>query len=288
MPELPEVEVVKKSLEDKLKNLTIKRVFVNNSKLRYKIDNKEFYKIKGKKIISVQRRSKYLLINLNQNLTILAHLGMTGKFFITDNKNKKYKTSFYYSIKKNESKHDHLTLYLDKGFKLIYNDVRKFGFLKLFKNKNIFECKHLKFLGPEPLTKQFNINYIIKYFLHKKVSIKDLLMNQKFVAGIGNIYCNEILFLCKINPRRITKNTNKKEQKNIIKFTKKILRTSIAQGGSSIKDFTNTEGVIGNFQQKFNVYNREKSKCRSKNCSGIIQKIYISNRSSFFCSKCQK
>ena len=288
MPELPEVEVVKKSLEDKLKNLTIKRVFVNNSKLRYKIDNKEFYKIKGKKIISVQRRSKYLLINLNQNLTILAHLGMTGKFFITDNKNKKYKTSFYYSIKKNESKHDHLTLYLDKGYKLIYNDVRKFGFLKLFKNKNIFECKHLKFLGPEPLTKQFNINYIIKYFLHKKVSIKDLLMNQKFVAGIGNIYCNEILFLCKINPRRITKNTNKKEQKNIIKFTKKILRTSIAQGGSSIKDFTNTEGVIGNFQQKFNVYNREKSKCRSKNCSGIIQKIYISNRSSFFCSKCQK
>jgi formamidopyrimidine-DNA glycosylase len=288
MPELPEVEVVKKSLEDKLKNLTIKRVFVNNSKLRYKIDNKEFYKIKGKKIISVQRRSKYLLINLNQNLTILAHLGMTGKFFITDNKNKKYKTSFYYSIKKNESKHDHLTLYLDKGFKLIYNDVRKFGFLKLFKNKNIFECKHLKFLGPEPLTKQFNINYIIKYFLHKKVSIKDLLMNQKFVAGIGNIYCNEILFLCKINPRRITKNTNKKEQKNIIKFTKKFLRTSIAQGGSSIKDFTNTEGVIGNFQQKFNVYNREKSKCRSKNCSGIIQKIYISNRSSFFCSKCQK
>ena len=288
MPELPEVEVVKKSLEDKLKNLTIKRVFVNNSKLRYKIDNKEFYKIKGKKIISVQRRSKYLLINLNQNLTILAHLGMTGKFFITDNKNKKYKTSFYYSIKKNESKHDHLTLYLDKGFKLIYNDVRKFGFLKLFKNKNIFECKHLKFLGPEPLTKQFNINYIIKYFLHKKVSIKDLLMNQKFVAGIGNIYCNEILFLCKINPRRITKKTNKKEQKNIVKFTKKILRTSIAQGGSSIKDFTNTEGVIGNFQQKFNVYNREKSKCRSKNCSGIIQKIYISNRSSFFCSKCQK
>ena len=132
MPELPEVEVVKKSLEEKIKNLTIKRVFINNNKLRYKINNKEFYKIRGYKIISVERRSKYLLINLNQDLTILAHLGMTGKFFIVDNNNKKMKTSFYYSVEKDESKHDHLTLYLNKGLKLIYNDVRKFGFLKLF------------------------------------------------------------------------------------------------------------------------------------------------------------
>jgi formamidopyrimidine-DNA glycosylase len=113
MPELPEVEVVKKSLESKIKNLTIKRVFINNNKLRYKIDDKEFSKIKGFKITSIKRRSKYLLLNLQQKLTILAHLGMTGKFFIY-NKNKKYKTSFYYSLKKNDSKHDHLTLYLSK------------------------------------------------------------------------------------------------------------------------------------------------------------------------------
>ena len=103
MPELPEVEVVKKSLERKLKNLTIKRVFINNNKLRYKIDDKKLYKIEGLKIVSIKRRSKYLLINLEQNITILAHLGMTGKFFIFD-KNKKYKTSFYYSLKKNDSK----------------------------------------------------------------------------------------------------------------------------------------------------------------------------------------
>jgi len=288
MPELPEVEVVKKSLEDKLKNLTIKRVFVNNSKLRYKIDNKEFYKIKGKKIISVQRRSKYLLINLNQNLTILAHLGMTGKFFITDNKNKKYKTSFYYSIKKNESKHDHLTLYLNKGFKLIYNDVRKFGFLKILNTRNILTSDHLQFLGPEPLTNEFDLNYVIKYIANKKIAIKNLLMDQKFVSGLGNIYCNEILFLCKLNPLRAIQKISKKELINIIKYTKKILKKSIIQGGSSIKNFANTDGKNGNFQQKFNVYNREKSKCNRKKCLGIIQKIYTSNRSSFFCSRCQK
>ena len=168
MPELPEVEVVKRSLATKLKNLIIKRVFINNNKLRYRINNKKLYKIKNLKIISVTRRSKYLLINLNKNYTILAHLGMTGKFFIIDNKNKKYKTSFYYSLKKNDSKHDHLTLYLSKGFKLIYNDVRKFGFIKIFKSQDIYECKHLKFLGPEPLTKYFNTSYIKNYFYNKK------------------------------------------------------------------------------------------------------------------------
>ena len=288
MPELPEVEVVKKSLENKLKNLTIKRVLVNNSKLRYKINNRQFDKIQGKKIISIKRRSKYLLINLNEDLTILAHLGMTGKFFIMNKNNKKQKTSFYYSIKDNQFKHDHITFFLNKGFKLIYNDVRKFGFLKLLKTKSIFTSNHLKFLGPEPLTNEFNLKYIIKFITNKKVKIKDLLMNQKFVSGLGNIYCNEILFLCKLNPLKNVGKINKKQLSNIIKFTKKILKISIIKGGSSIKDFANTEGKDGSFQQKFNVYNREKKKCNRKNCSGIIEKIYTSNRSSFFCSRCQK
>ena len=288
MPELPEVEVVKKSLENKLKNLTIKKVFITNNKLRYKIDNRKFNKIKGQKIISVKRRSKYLLIILNRGFTILAHLGMTGKFFIIDKNNKRKKTSFYYSIKKDESKHDHLTLVLNKGIKLIYNDVRKFGFLKLFKSESIIISNHLKHLGPEPLTKDFNLNYVIKYIINKKKKIKDILMDQKFVSGLGNIYCNEILFSSKINPLKILKKINKKELTNIVKFTKKILNTSIIQGGSSIKNFADTEGKNGNYQQRFNVYNREKSKCNRINCSGTIQKTYISNRSSFFCSMCQK
>jgi len=287
MPELPEVEVVKRSLENKLKNLTIKRVFINNNKLRYKIDNKQFYKITGRKIISVKRRSKYLLINLNQNLTILAHLGMTGKFFIIDN-NKKHKTSFYYLLKKSDTKHDHLTFFFNKGFKLIYNDVRKFGFIKLFPSKNVYKCGHLEYLGPEPLSKKFNINYFKKYILKKKTKIKDLLMDQKFVAGLGNIYCNEILFLCKISPNRIVKKINKKEVFKLIKLTKKVLKKSISQGGSSIKDFASTEGKNGNFQQTFNVYNREKNRCNTTKCLEVIKKIYTSSRSSFFCPKCQK
>ena len=113
-------------------------------------------------------------------------------------------------------------------------------------------------------------------------------MNQKFIAGLGNIYCNEILFLCKINPNRIVTKINKKELFNIVKFTKKILKKSILQGGSSIKNFTSADGQNGNFQQVFNVYNREKRKCKTKTCLGIIKKIYTLGRSSFFCPKCQK
>jgi len=287
MPELPEVEVVKKSLEKKLKNLTIKDVNIINNNLRYRIDNKQFNKIKGQKIISIKRRSKYLLINLNKNLTILAHLGMTGNFFIIDD-NKKYKTSFYYSLKKNDKKHDHITFFFNKKIKLIYNDVRKFGFIKIFPTKDVFNCVHLLSLGPEPLSSDFNLTYFNKYIINKKTKIKNLLMDQKFVAGLGNIYCNEILFLCKITPTRTVLKINHQEKKKIIFFIKKILKQAIMLGGSSIKNFSSTGGQEGNFQQKFNVYNKDKVSCKRLKCLGVIRKVYTANRSSFFCPKCQK
>ena len=287
MPELPEVEVVKKSLENKLKNLTIKRIKITNNKLRYKIDDKRFNKIKNQKIISIQRRSKYLLINLSKGCTILAHLGMTGKFFIIDN-GKRYKTSFYYLLKKNDIKHNHVTFFLNKKIRLIYNDVRKFGFIKIFSSKDIFNSRHLIFLGPEPLSTNFNLSYFEKYIFNKKTKIKDLLMNQKFVAGLGNIYCNEILFLSKINPNKSINNINKKKKEEIIKYTKKTLKKAILHGGSSIKNFSSTEGESGNFQQTFNVYGKDKASCTRSMCSGTIQKVYTSNRSSFFCPNCQK
>ena len=287
MPELPEVEVVKKSLENKLKNLTIKKVNICNNKLRYKINNKKFEKIENQKIISIQRRSKYLLINLNKNITILAHLGMTGKFIIIKKK-KRYKTSFYYLLKKNDTKHDHITLIFNNKTELIYNDVRKFGFIKIFPTTDVMKCSHLLLLGPEPLSNHFNVSYFQKYIHNKKIRIKDLLMNQKFVAGLGNIYCNEILFMCKINPNKSVEKINQEEIRNIIKFMKKILKEAISLGGSSIKNFSSTTGEKGNFQQKFNVYGKEKMNCIRQKCLGSIIKVYTSNRSSFFCSKCQK
>ena len=288
MPELPEVEVVKRSLKKYIVNLTIKKVLIFTNKLRYTIDKKKFSKIINKKIISVKRRSKYLLIYLDSNIIILVHLGMTGKFFIDKNKKKKQKTSFYYQIKKSDNKHNHIIFNLNKNLRLIYNDVRKFGFFKIILKSEINKNTHLSRLGPEPLSKQFNLKYIEKYILNKKKNIKNLLMDQQFVSGLGNIYVNEVLFMSQISPKKILKNVNSDEFKKIIKFSKKILIKSINEGGSSIKDFSNSDGVNGKFQQKFNVYGREGQRCLKQSCVGNITKIFISNRSSFYCARCQK
>ena len=287
MPELPEVEVVKRSLKKNILNLTIKKVIVNEKKLRYVVKKNEFFKTYSKKIISVKRVSKYVLLNLEKNLTIITHLGMTGKFFILNN-NKKKKTSFYYKLNDKDQKHNRIIIILSKKKKLIYNDVRKFGFMKVVLTDQINKIKYLSKLGPEPFSKGFNTKYFLKYAQNKSVKIKDLLMNQKFVSGLGNIYVNEILFLSRVNPKKIASKIKEVEIEKIIKITRRILKKSIEDGGSSIQNFNDSDGRSGLFQQKFKVYGREGKKCYKIHCNNYIKKIVISNRSSFYCKSCQK
>ena len=287
MPELPEVEVVKRSLEMNISNLIIKKVTINNNKLRYKINKKKFEKIINKKIISIERRSKYLLIKVSKKIVIIVHLGMTGKFFIVD-KEKRKKTSFYYKLSKKDEKHNHIIFYLSNNIKLIYNDVRRFGFIKIAKSTEIHKNEHLRFLGPEPLSKNFNYNYFKKNIIKKNKNLKNLLMDQKFVSGLGNIYVNEILHLCKLKPTKKTSNLSIDNIVSIVRFTKEVLAISIKKGGSSIKNFNDARGNAGVFQQSFRVYGREGKKCRKNLCKGLIKKTIISNRSTFFCQNCQK
>jgi len=289
MPELPEVEVVKRSLNSKVQNLIIKKVKINDGHLRYRIDKNKIKKLVGLKIKKIKRRSKFLIFFFSKNIIMLVHLGMTGKFFFINQKKIKFKTSFYYTINhKKDQKHDRIIFILNKEQKLIYNDVRKFGFIKLLNYKNFNNCLHLKNLGPEPLEHNFNLNYFMHYIKGRNRVIKDILMDQKFVSGIGNIYANEILFLSKIKPSRSVKNLKKIELKKIIKFTKSVLKISINYGGSSIKDFSSSNGKKGSFQQHFQVYGRKDEGCFNANCNEKIIKSKISNRSTFFCSKCQK
>ena len=289
MPELPEVEVVKRSLNNKVQNLIIKKVKINDSKLRYRIHKNELRKIIGLRIKKIERRSKFLLFFFNKNITMLVHLGMTGKFFFINRKKEKIKTSFYYNIDyKKDKKHDRVEIFLNKNLKLIYNDVRKFGFIKLLNSTNLNSNLHLNNLGPEPLENEFNYNYFKEYTKGKSRTIKDILMDQKFVSGIGNIYANEILFSSKIKPFRKVKTLKTFEIEKIIKFTKKILNNSIKLGGSSIKDFSSSDGKKGSFQQHFNVYGKKGEICSNINCKNKIIKSVISNRATFFCSECQK
>ena len=289
MPELPEVEVVKKSLEREINNLTIKEIKVFDGNLRYKVKKQEINKLIGLKILKIKRRAKYLLIFFEKSLVMIIHLGMTGKFFIIKKNNIKKKTSFYYEIGKNDLiKHNRIIFTFKNYLKLIYHDVRKFGFIKFELEHKINENKHLKLLGPEPLSTFFNFDYFKKHTAGKQRLIKDLLMDQKFVSGLGNIYVNEILYLSKIKPVRKINNLQDVEIKKIIKYVRKVLKKAIFYGGSSIKDFSHDTGNKGNFQQHFNVYGKKGDKCSNSDCNGLIKKIVLSNRSSFFCSKCQK
>ena len=289
MPELPEVEVVKRSLTRKVQNLIIQKVNIKDSKLRYHIDKNKFRKITGLRIKKIERKSKFLLFFLNKNFIMMVHLGMTGKFFFVDRKNTKLKTSFYYNIDyKKEQKYDRVEFILNKNQKLIYNDVRKFGFIKLLSNKKYKNNFHLKHLGPEPLKNTFNYTYFKNYIKGRSRVIKDILMDQKFVSGLGNIYANEILFLSKVKPSRKVKNLKEFELKKIINFTKEVLKNAIELGGSSIKDFSSSNGKKGSFQQHFNVYGKKGAACSNTTCKSIIVKSSISNRSTFFCNNCQK
>ena len=288
MPELPEVEVVKRSLQRNILNLIIKKVKINDANLRYKVDKIGLSKLEGKKITKIIRRSKFLIFEIGKIYRMLVHLGMTGKFFFTDNKDNKFKTSFYYILNYDkDQKHDRVIFILNKK-KLIYNDVRKFGFIKIYGSNLITKSIHLKHLGPEPLEKNWNYSYLKKYVIGRKRSIKNILMDQKCVSGLGNIYVNEILFLSRIKPARKATKLKNFEIKKIIKFSKKILKNSIKLGGSTIKDFSSENGKKGVFQQYFKVYGRENQECSNVDCNLRIIRTVISNRATFFCKKCQK
>tara|TARA_A100001388_G_scaffold249218_1_gene209769 strand:+ start:1117 stop:1986 length:870 start_codon:yes stop_codon:yes gene_type:complete len=289
MPELPEVEVVKRSLEKKVINLMINKVKINDGNLRYKVNKKEISNLLGKKIRKISRRSKFLIFEMDQSIFMLAHLGMTGKFFFINSKNEKLKTSFYYDFNKSKNhKHDRVIFHFQNNQKLIYNDVRKFGFIKLIKKKNYLENRHLKFLGPEPLEKKFNFDYFKKYIFGRNRNIKSILMDQKCVSGLGNIYVNEILFQSCVMPCRKVSRLKNFEIHKIIVNTKKILKKSIIVGGSSIKDFSSDEGKKGMFQQSFGVYGRKGEKCSNVDCNSCIKRSVISNRATFYCERCQK
>jgi len=287
MPELPEVEIVKQSLAKKIQQKKIKKVIIKNRNLRFKIPINFEELLKNKVIKKVTRFSKYLILNFSNGSFCLIHLGMSGTIHLIekDNFNKYTNTSFYNSSSLPQ-KHNHVEIHF-KDLKVIYNDPRRFGFFKFIDSRQAL-IERFNHLGPEPFFKNFDLGYISKYFLNKKKDIKSFLLDQKFVSGIGNIYASEILFLCKINPTILAMKLSKKDCKNIILFSKKVLNKAIKKGGSSIRDFRDAFGKSGNFQKEFKVYQRENQNCLRSKCEGKIKKLFISNRSTFFCNTCQK
>ncbi len=286
MPELPEVEIVRQTLDKKIKLKKVKKVLVRNRNLRFKIPSNFRSFLRGKKIVKVKRFSKYLIFCFSSNNFCLLHLGMSGTIHLVQNKKKSSitNTSFYNSpiLPK---KHNHVEI-IFQNFKIVYNDPRRFGFFQIIKDLSLLKKRFLKF-GPEPFDSKFNLKYIFSFFKGKKKNIKNFLIDQTFVSGIGNIYASEILFLSKINPNKKVYSLKKNDCKKIISNSKKVLIKAIKYGGSSIRDFKNVIGKKGNFQKNLNVYDRDGLNCKRHKCQGVVRKKIISNRSTFYCNICQ-
>ena len=287
MPELPEVEIVRESLDKLINQKKIKKVIIRNRNLRFKIPSNFSNFLKNQKIIKVGRFSKYLIFSLSNKSYCLIHLGMSGTVHIVHLRKKNFVTnSSFYSSPTLPKKHNHVEIFFE-NIKIIYNDPRRFGFFQIIKDKNHLDKRFLH-LGPEPFNSKFTTNYIFYFLKRKEKCIKNFLLDQSFVSGIGNIYASEILFLSKINPTKKGSLFNRQDCKKILNNSKKVLLKAIYKGGSSIRDFKNTLGTKGSFQKEFKVYDREGLRCKRSKCIGIIKKKKISNRSTFFCNTCQK
>lgn len=286
MPELPEVEVTRRTLLKFIENKVIKNIKINNPNLRFKIPANFKKIVTGQKIIRVLRRSKYILIYLKNDYVMIAHLGMSGKFIIKNNYSKDFLKTNYYS---NEfsSKHNHLEFFFSNNLKVIYNDPRRFGFFLLDKISKLNVNKFLSKLGPEPLGKDLKKDYLILKTKATQRTIKTLLMDQRFISGIGNIYANEILFLAKIKPNKISSKLSLVDIGRLHPSIGKVLKRALKLGGSSIKDFKSSVGEKGRFQNEFKVYDREDLKCLRTGCSGLIARVVSQGRASFFCDECQ-
>lgn len=273
MPELPEVETVRKQLLNHLKNKTIKSInIIHNNVFENQDINKIKEEIKNQTINDIKRRGKWLIFELD-NYNLLSHLRMEGKYL-------------YRNINDEINKHELIIFNIDDAFELRYKDTRKFGKMYLIKKEDLEKNSPLTKLGLEPWDKKLTTKYLKEKLKNKSLPIKTTLLDQTIITGIGNIYANEILFLSKINPHKKSKELNNKELESIIENTKKVLEKAIKEGGTTIRSYTSEEGVSGKFQNNLLVHKRENEKC--PNCNTPISNDKIGGRSTYYCKKCQK
>ena len=270
MPELPEVQTTVQGLQI-LSNMKINNIKIYSTKLRYKIPKNLSKQLKNIKIKKIYRIGKYIIINLGNQYSLIFHLGMSGRLRVLK------------SCKFTKRKHDHFMLVTTKNA-LIYNDVRKFGFIDLLKTKEVLNKDYIFKLGIDALDKKLSVMYFYKKIQKSDVLIKQILLNQHIVCGIGNIYASEILFDAKISPFRKGKDLNKSQISTILNSVRKILKKGIKYGGSSINDYVSPDGTLGNFQNNFKVYGKAGFHVKGFE----IKKTVLYGRSTFFCPEIQK
>lgn len=293
MPELPEVETVRRGLVPYLEGARIDKVTLNRGDLRFPFPRGFAGAIEGQTITSVGRRAKYLLFHLGNGRIWLSHLGMTGSFRFAEGR---YKAPSRYYEPAEDEKHDHVVVHLTHPSRgmltLIYADARRFGFMDLFTREE--ESAYLAELGPEPLGNAFNAQEMAERFRGKAAPVKAALLDQRVVAGLGNIYVSEALWRAHIRPTVpagrlvLASGAPSIRLDRLAQGVRGVLEDAIAAGGSTLRDFRAADGASGYFQHRFDVYDREGQSCHTPGCAGRIRRIVQSGRSSFYCPVCQK
>lgn len=293
VPELPEVETVKRGLDPILTGRRLKRLETRRADLRFPFATDLAARLESRKIISLQRRAKYLLVTFEGGDTLLMHLGMTGRFTIEDKQGAEALGQYVYD-EGGDPKHDHVVFHLSGGAKVIYNDARRFGFMVLLAQSEMDTHPLLKGLGPEPLGEEFTPAYLATRAAGKKVNLKALLMDQRVVAGLGNIYVCEALFRAQLSPDRAAstlanaKGLPVQRTHALVASIKDVLRDAILAGGSTLRDYRQADGSSGSFQERFLVYGREGEPCSRPGCRGRVHRTVHSGRSTFYCPVCQR
>jgi len=283
MPELPEVETVRRGLSPAMEGAVITQAQVNRPDLRWPFPERMAERLTGARVLALRRRSKYLLADLDSGETLLVHLGMSGRMTVSGDP-----LGHFVHDHPSAQKHDHVVFDMDNGARVTFNDPRRFGAMDLLDTATADQHKLLSVLGPEPLGNDFHEQYLIQAFEGRNTPVKSALLDQGIIAGLGNIYVCEALFRSQVSPRRKAGEISARRVASLVPVIRQVLADAIDAGGSSLKDFRQADGNLGYFQHSFDVYGREGEACKRDGCDGIIERITQSGRSSFYCGKCQR
>ena len=282
MPELPEVETVRAGIDPVMTGARITKADVRRPDLRWAFPKRMSERLTGARVIALRRRSKYILADLSTGETLIIHLGMSGRILISGD----VLGRFHHNHPAPE-KHDHVVFDMDNGARITFNDPRRFGAMDLGETAKLEDHWLIKGIGPEPLGNAFDEDYLIKQLKTRNSPIKSVLLDQKLVAGLGNIYVCEVLHRTGISPKRKASRIASKRAATLVPAIRTVLTEAIAAGGSSLRDYKQADGELGYFQHTFRVYDREGAPCPTLGCNSLIKRIVQSGRSSFYCPSCQ-
>lgn len=283
MPELPEVETVRRGLAAPMEGRVIIRAEARRPDLRWPLPERMAERLTGARVLALRRRSKYLLADLSTGESLLIHLGMSGRMLVSG-----AMPGQFHHPHPAPQKHDHVVLHMDAGARITFNDARRFGAMDLVPTASAGQHWLLRDLGPEPFGNDFHEDYLVARLKGRAAPVKSALLDQRVVAGLGNIYVCEVLHRAGIDPRRKAGRISAQRVAALVPLIRQVLGEAIEAGGSSLRDFRQTDGELGYFQHGFRVYDREGAACLTPGCAGTVARITQAGRSSYFCPSCQR